>query len=64
LVHTSIKDNQLVINDPNNGEVNTLMAIETSEYIDLDTGDKVIVKLEENKPTMTFNGRFKFFKIE
>ena len=40
-----------------------MTALEESRYIDLDTGDKVIIKMKDDVPILLFNERFRLIKL-
>ena len=65
-IEVTIKDNKLVVYDPNNSETNILTALEELKFIDLNTGDNIEIKVSEDtgKVNMVFNNRFSFNKIE
>ncbi len=64
LIDIKIKDNKLIVNDPNNGEVNILTATKEFNFIDLDSGDTIKFNNNDNSKTVVFNSRFTFNKIE
>lgn len=64
LMEMTIEEKHLKVFDPNNGETNILSPIGDSNYIDIGTGLKARVELENDTPSVTFNGRFTFVKVE
>jgi CubicO group peptidase (beta-lactamase class C family) len=64
LIDVKIENNKLIINDPNNGEVNILTATKEFEFIDLDTGSKVKFNTTKANKSVVFDGRFTFNKIK
>lgn len=64
LMEMTIEEKHLKVFDPNNGETNILTPIGDSNYIDLSTGLKASVVMENDIPSVTFNGRFTFVKVE
>lgn len=64
LIDVKIENNQLIVNDPNNGEINRLTATKKFEFIDLDTGAKIKFNTDKSNKAVIFNGRFTFNKIE
>ncbi len=66
LIDISIKNNQLFVSDPNNGETNVLAATEQLKFIDLEIGDKVEFQVSEElgKSGLLWAGRFQFHKVE
>ncbi len=65
-IEVTVKDNKLVVYDPNNSETNILAALEDLKFIDLVTGDKVEFQISEEtgKKGVLFNGRFQFNSVE
>lgn len=62
LIEVDILGKTLRVTDPNNGEINYLSAISEFEFKDLTSGDEVTLSQEDDQKSITFNGRFKFFK--
>ena len=63
-VDIEARNNKLYVNDPNNGETNILNPIEKSKFVDLESGDEVSFKMEDDEVVITWNGRFKFQKVK
>lgn len=63
LIDLEIRDGQLYVTDPNNGEINILTATEDSKFIDLVSGDEVAFQMDGDKVGLLWNGRFQFDKI-
>ena len=65
-IEVTVKDNGLVVYDPNNNETNILTALEELKFIDLTTGDKVDFQIADDtgKTGVLFNGRFQFDEVE
>ncbi len=65
-IEVTVKDNKLVVYDPNNSETNILTALEELKFIDLATGDDIEIQVSEDTGEigMLFNNRFRFDKVE
>ncbi|PHN08199.1 serine hydrolase domain-containing protein [Flavilitoribacter nigricans] len=65
-VDVNVKDGQLEVDDPNNGEINYLSPLEAMKFIDLTVGDEVLFSQSANQDTlgMLWNGRFQFYKVD
>ena len=63
-IHIEVKGNKLFVKDPFSGDTNTLSPTEKSKFVDLETGDEVRFKKEEDEVEITWNGRFQFRKME
>jgi hypothetical protein len=64
IIDVKVENNKLVVNDPNNGEINILTATEEYAFIDFETGAKVKFNTDKTSKKVIFNGRFTFNKIE
>lgn len=64
VIDITIKDNNLFVTDPNNGETNILTAIENLKFIDLESGDEVMFQLMKDNQGILWNNRYQFNKIE
>ena len=64
IVSLSIKDNRIVVDDPNNGEIDRFAALEQSKYINLETGSELTIEIENDTWTLLFNGQYRFYKME
>jgi CubicO group peptidase (beta-lactamase class C family) len=63
-IEVTLGDGTLEVFDPNNGERNTLNALEPKQFIDLESGDEVEMILGAKGAEILFNGRFRFVKLE
>lgn len=63
-IDVKTKNNRLVVNDPNNGEVNVLTAIKEFEFIDLETGAKVKFNTDKVNKSIVFDERYTFNKTK
>ena len=63
LIDIKVENNKLIVNDPNNGEINTLTATKEFDFIDLETGTSVKFNMDKTLRSVVFNGRFTFNKI-
>lgn len=66
LIDISIRGDQLLVVDPNNGDENLLSPLDTEKFIDLSVGDKVEFSISEDRDTvgLLWNGFYQFYKIE
>jgi CubicO group peptidase (beta-lactamase class C family) len=64
VIEITIKDNNLFVTDPNNGDTNVLTAIENLKFIDLESGDEVMFQLMKDNQGILWNNRYQFYKIE
>ncbi|MBL4605799.1 MAG: beta-lactamase family protein [Flavobacteriaceae bacterium] len=64
IIEVKIQDNKLVVIDPNNGEVNTLTAIGTDTFLDLESGNQVTSNRYKEKQGILFDGQYQFYKLE
>lgn len=66
LIEVTVKNNKLVVFDPNNNETNILVALGELKFIDLATGDKVAFQqaADSGKTGVLFNSTYQFDKIE
>ena len=61
-IDVSVKGNQLIVNDPNNDEVDTLSPLEKDLFIDLDDADEVKFTVAGDSLELLFNNRFRFVR--
>ncbi len=64
LVDISVNGNTLVVDDPNNGEIDTLSALEELKFLDLSDGDEVEFQFREDTVGFLWNGRFQFYRVD
>jgi CubicO group peptidase (beta-lactamase class C family) len=64
LIDVKIENNKLIVNDPNNGEINILAATKELNFIDLASGDTIKFTNTDASKTVVFNNRFTFNKME
>lgn len=66
LIDVSVKEDQLLVDDPNNGDKNYLSPLSDEDFIDLTLGDKVKFSISENRDTVgiLWNGFYQFYKVE
>lgn len=64
IINVEIKDEKLFVLDPNNGDTNVLHPLTDERFIDIETGDEVEFKVQENAFEILWNNRFRFIKIE
>jgi CubicO group peptidase (beta-lactamase class C family) len=64
LIDVKIENNKLVVNDPNNEEINILAATKELNFIDLASGDTIKFTNTDASKTVVFNNRFTFNKME
>ena len=62
-VDITIKDNNLFVTDPNNGETNVLIALENSKFVDLESGAEVMFQLMGDKQGLLWDNKFHFYRI-
>lgn len=65
-VEVSLKEDQLFVMDPNNGETNSLYALDEQKFIDLELGDEVQFQISEARDSigMLWNGQYSFYKLD
>ena len=64
IIHVEIKNDNLFVPDPNNGDTNVLHPLTDDKFIDLEGGDEVEFKVGESNLEILWNNRFRFIKIE
>ena len=64
LIDVKVKNNKLIVDDPNNGEINILTPTKEFDFIDLETGTSVKFNNDKTSKSVVFNGRFTFNKIK
>ena len=64
IIHVEIKNDNLFVLDPNNGETNVLHPLTDNKFIDLEGGDEVEFNVAESNLEILWNNRFRFIKIE
>lgn len=65
-VDVSVEEDQLLVEDPNNGDENYLSPLSEEDFIDLTLGDNVKFSISENRDTvgMLWNGYYQFYRVE
>ena len=65
LIEISIKNGELFVNDPNNGDTKVLTALGELKFMDLKIGDQGIFQIKNDKIGLIWgNSRFQFNKID
>ncbi len=65
IIEISIRDGELFVNDPNNGDTKVLTAFGKLKFIDLKIGDQGIFEIKNDKIGLIWgNSRFQFNKID
>ncbi|MCB0631173.1 MAG: beta-lactamase family protein [Lewinella sp.] len=64
-IDISLKDGQLFVLDPNNGDTNLLFPLGDDKFIDLELGDETQFEVSENRDTvgLLWNGQYQFYKV-
>lgn len=55
---------QLVVDDPNNGQRDLLNALDRKTFLDLEDGDRVVFTVAGDSISLLWNNRYRFFKVE
>jgi len=60
----SLGDEQLVVDDPNNGQRDLLNALDRKTFLDLEDGDRVEFTVAGDSISLLWNNRYRFCKLE
>jgi CubicO group peptidase (beta-lactamase class C family) len=64
VIEVGVSGNKIFVYDPNNGVENLLSPTSTTDFVDLNTGDRVKFQITQNSVGMLWGGSFQFYKIE
>lgn len=64
LIEIYRKDGRLMVNDENNGQLDTMGALNDSTFVDINDGEEMVFRVVDDTLRMVWNGRFKFTKVE
>lgn len=60
----SVQDGKILVHDPNTGDENLLSPNSETEFVDINTGDRVKFQSNENPIGLLWGGNFQFYKVE
>lgn len=65
IIEITLKNDKLLVFDPNNNDTNVLYALDEFNFIDLDKGDEVVFQIQEDtsKIRLLWSNRLQFYKI-
>jgi len=65
IIEITLKNDKLLVFDPNNNDTNVLSALDEFNFIDLDKGDEVVFQIQEDtsKIGLLWSNRLQFYKI-
>ena len=62
-IEVSVKEGKLFVDDTNNGQQQYLSPRDTLEFLDMENGDEVYLKMQDGQAELTFNGRYRFVRV-
>ena len=63
-IEVSLKEGRLFVDDPNNGDTNTLHHMDSLQFIDLQKGDEVLFERDSAGTSILWNNSYRFNRIE
>ena len=63
-VYLQKEGDQLIVNDPNTGEIEKMSPQDAENFIDLNDGDNIKFTSENDSVKFLWNGRYKFHKVD